>query len=135
MLALLYYQIKVVIKIIDPNPPHFGEIFYADLPVEGSVQGGVRPVLVVQNDIGNKHAPTVEIIPFSSRIYKANRMPTHVFVPHGVGGLTRDSILLAENVRTIPKDLLLSPVGLVDEDVLRAVGAARAIQSPLPYLR
>lgn len=92
-------------------------------------------MLVVQNDVGNKHAPTVEIIPISSRICKANRIPTHVFIPRGTGGLTRDSILLAENVRTIPKDFLLSSIGFVDEDVLRAVGAARAIQSPLPYVR
>lgn len=99
------------------------------------MQGGVRPVLIVQNDVGNKHAPTVEVIPLSSRIYKANRMPTHVFVPRGTGGLARDSILLAENVRTIPKEFLLSPIGFADDDVLHALGAARSIQSPLPYTR
>lgn len=63
------------------NNPRFGEIMYAQLPYCGSVQGGIRPVLVAQNDVGNRHAPTVEIIPLSSRIYKGNHMPTHVFVP------------------------------------------------------
>ena len=60
-------------------------------------------------------------------------MPTHVFVPRGTAGLRRDSIIIAENTQTIPKELLLSPIGFVEDDVLRAVGAARSIQSPLPY--
>lgn len=122
-------------KEVNPttNYPRFGDLYYAQLPYEGSVQGGVRPVLIVQNDVGNRHAPTIEVLPISSRVYKAHHMPTHVFVPRGVGGLKRDSIILAENVKTIPKDLLLSYIGFVDHDILRAVGAARAIQSPLPY--
>lgn len=115
------------------NNPRFGEIIYANLPYSGSVQGGIRPVLVVQNDVGNRHAPTVEVIPLSSRINKGHHMPTHVFVPRGTAGLRRDSIIIAENTQTIPKELLLSPIGFVEYDVLRAVGAARSIQSPLPY--
>lgn len=115
------------------NNPRFGEIMYAQLPYCGSVQGGIRPVLVVQNDVGNRHAPTVAIIPLSSRIYKGNHMPTHVFVPRGTAGLKRDSIIITENTQTIPRDRLLSVVGFVEDDVLRAVGAARAVQSPLPY--
>lgn len=62
-----------------------------------------------------------------------HHMPTHVFVPRGTAGLRRDSIIIAENTQTIPKELLLSPIGFVEDDVLRAVGAARSIQSPLPY--
>lgn len=115
------------------NNPRFGEIIYANLPYCGSVQGGIRPVLVVQNDVGNRHAPTVEVIPLSSRINKGHHMPTHVFVPRGTAGLRCDSIIIAENTQTIPKELLLSPIGFVEDDVLRAVGAARSIQSPLPY--
>lgn len=115
------------------NNPRFGEIIYANLPYSGSVQGGIRPVLVVQNDVGNRHAPTVEVIPLSSRINKGHHMPTHVFIPHGTAGLKRDSIIIAENTLTIPQEWLLSPVGFVEDDVLRAVGAARSIQSPLPY--
>lgn len=114
--------------------PSFGEIFFADLAFDGSVQGGIRPVLVVQNDVGNKHAPTVEVLPLSSRVNKCSHLPTHVFIPSdGENGLTCDSIILAENVRTIPIARLLKSVGKIDDDLLAKVAMARMIQSPLPY--
>lgn len=114
--------------------PSFGEILFADLPFDGSVQGGIRPVLVVQNNIGNRHAPTVEILPLSSRVTKCSHLPTHVFIsPDENNGLARDSIILAENVRTIPIERLLKSVGTIDDGIMVQVAKARLIQSPLPY--
>lgn len=114
--------------------PVFGEIVFADLPFDGSVQGGIRPVLVVQNDMGNKHAPTVEVLPLSSRVNKCSHLPTHVFIASDeINGLTCDSIILAENVRTIPMTRLLKSIGKIDDELLTRVAQARLIQSPLPY--
>ena len=81
-----------------------GDIFYADLsPVIGSEQGGIRPVIVVQNDIGNKYSPTVIVAAVTSRINKA-KMPTHIEISALEYGLTKDSVILAEQIRTIDKN-------------------------------
>lgn len=114
--------------------PHFGDIIFADLPYDGSVQGGKRPVLVVQNDKGNEHSSTVEVIPLSSKIYKGLNMPTHVYIaPTPRNGLRRASVILSENVLTIPVSRLIAIIGVIDAETLKQVGHARRIQSPLPY--
>lgn len=92
---------------------HRGEVYYADLsPVIGSEQGGVRPVLIVQNDIGNKHAPTTIIAPITSRFTK-KLLPTHL--PLLNCGLEKNSIALCEQLRTIDKRRLREKVGEMDE--------------------
>ena len=114
--------------------PKFGEIRFASLPSNGSVQRGMRPVLIVQNDTGNMHSPTIEVLPLTSQINKASHMPTHVLVKrNSENGLRSDSIILGENVLTIPKDMLRGSLGIVDEVTLLKVALARSIQSPLPY--
>ncbi|MDO4793759.1 MAG: type II toxin-antitoxin system PemK/MazF family toxin [Filifactor alocis] len=88
-----------------------GDIFYADLsPVIGSEQGGVRPVLVVQNDIGNKYSPTIIVVAITSQINKA-KLPTHLEVSAKDFGLSKDSVILLEQVRTIDKQRLRDKIG------------------------
>ena len=99
-----------------------GEVFYADLsPVVGSEQGGVRPVLIVQNDVGNRHSPTVIAAAITSKQDKTN-LPTHIGIKAGTGGLTRDSVVLLEQVRTLDKR-----AGQIDPDVQRRVDEALEI--------
>ena len=93
-----------------------GEVFYADLsPVVGSEQGGVRPVLIVQNDVGNRHSPTVIAAAITSKQDKTN-LPTHIGIKAGTGGLTRDSVVLLEQVRTLDKRRLRERAGQIDPD-------------------
>lgn len=90
---------------------HRGEVFYADLsPVVGSEQGGVRPVLIIQNDIGNRHSPTVIAAAITSRQDK-NRLPTHIGVRANRCGLAKDSIVLTEQIRTLDKRRLRERAG------------------------
>lgn len=104
-----------------------GEIYRADLsPVVGSEQGGMRPVLVVQNDIGNRYSPTVIVIAITSRINKA-RLPTHIELSGGVHGLERDSVILCEQVRTIDKVRLLDRLGMLPPEEMAAVDEAIAV--------
>lgn len=101
-----------------------GEIYRADLdPVLGSEQGGVRPVLVVQNDQGNQSSPTVIVAPLTSR-RKRPRQPTHVLVLPPEGGLTRPSQVLCEQVRTLEKSRLTDYLGALSDDTLRRVDDA-----------
>lgn len=101
-----------------------GDIFYADLsPVIGSEQGGVRPVLVVQNDIGNKYSPTIIVAAITSQINKA-KLPTHVEIPGSGYGLTKDSVVLLEQVRTIDKKRLKEKIGRFDDDMMVKVDEA-----------
>lgn len=97
-----------------------GDIYYADLsPVVGSEQGGLRPVLIVQNDVGNKFSPTVIAAAITSQKYKTN-LPTHIQVHADECGLARDSIVLLEQVRTLDKRRLKEKMGNLDsEDMLR----------------
>lgn len=98
-----------------------GDIFYADLsPVVGSEQGGIRPVLVIQNDIGNKYSPTIIIAAITSRIDKA-KLPTHVEINAPEYGLPRDSVVLLEQVRTIDKKRLREKVGRFGEEMMENV--------------
>ena len=104
-----------------------GDIFYADLsPVIGSEQGGTRPVLVVQNDVGNKFSPTVIIAAITSQINKA-KLPTHIEISAHDVGLLKDSVILLEQVRTIDKKRLREKIGRLDDDQLAAVDEALGI--------
>jgi mRNA interferase MazF len=95
-----------------------GDIFYADLsPVIGSEQGGVRPVLVIQNDIGNKYSPTIIIAAITSQINKA-KLPTHVEINAPEYGLPKDSVVLLEQIRTIDKKRLRERIGKFSEDMM-----------------
>lgn len=101
-----------------------GEIYYADLsPVVGSEQGGMRPVLIVQNDVGNKHSPTVIAAAITSQQNKA-RLPTHIEISARSYGLSKDSVVLLEQVRTLDKRRLRERMGALDEDVMHQVDNA-----------
>ena len=108
-----------------------GDIYYADLrPVVGSEQGGVRPVLVIQNDVGNRHSPTVICAAITSRMNKA-KLPTHVELDSGKWNLSRDSVILLEQVRTIDKQRLRDKICHIDGEVLRRVNEALMISLEL----
>ena len=93
-----------------------GDMFYADLsPVIGSEQGGVRPVLIIQNDVGNKHSPTVIAAAITSQTGKT-KLPTHIELSSTEFGLKADSTLLAEQIRTIDKSRLKERIGHIDND-------------------
>jgi len=101
-----------------------GDIYYADLsPVVGSEQGGIRPVLIVQNDVGNKYSPTVIAAAITSRIGKS-KLPTHIEVYADKYGLARDSVILLEQIRTLDKKRLKEKMGHLDEDVMTQVNDA-----------
>ncbi len=104
-----------------------GDIYYADLsPVVGSEQGGIRPVLIIQNDIGNKYSPTVIATAITSQINKA-KMPTHIELDANEYGLSRDSVVLAEQIRTIDKRRLKEKIGHLDDDLMGRVNQALEI--------
>ena len=110
---------------------HRGEVFYADLsPVVGSEQGGVRPVLIIQNDIGNRHSPTVIAAAITSRQDK-NRLPTHIGVRANRCGLAKDSIVLTEQIRTLDKRRLRERAGRIPEDDMRRVDEALGVSMGL----
>ena len=93
-----------------------GDMFYADLsPVVGSEQGGIRPVLVIQNNVGNKYSPTVIVSAITSQMNK-NRLPTHIELDSEEFGLKADSVVLAEQIRTIDKSRLKEKIGHIDND-------------------
>jgi len=101
-----------------------GDIYYADLsPVIGSEQGGLRPVLIVQNDVGNKHSPTVIAAAITSKMGKA-KLPTHIDVQSVEAGLAKDSVILLEQIRTIDKKRLKEKMGHLDENTMLHVNNA-----------
>lgn len=101
-----------------------GEIYYADLsPVVGSEQGGIRPVLIVQNDVGNKHSPTVIAAAITSKQEKS-RLPTHISVEASSCGLAKDSVVLLEQVRTLDKRRLKERMGELDSGSMQQVNDA-----------
>ncbi len=104
-----------------------GDIYYADLsPVVGSEQGGIRPVLIIQNDVGNKYSPTVIATAITSQINKA-KMPTHIELDANEYGLSRDSVVLAEQIRTIDKRRLKEKIGHLDSKLMNKVNEALEI--------
>ena len=101
-----------------------GDIYYADLsPVIGSEQGGLRPVLIVQNDVGNKYSPTVIAAAITSRMGKT-KLPTHIDVVGNQVGLAKDSVILLEQIRTLDKKRLKEKMGHLDDDTMRNVNDA-----------
>ena len=104
-----------------------GDIYYADLsPVIGSEQGGIRPVLIVQNDVGNKYSPTVIVAAITSQINKA-KMPTHIEINATDYGLNKDSVILLEQIRTIDKKRLREKAGHVDSELIKSINEAISI--------
>ena len=104
-----------------------GDIYYADLsPVIGSEQGGVRPVLIVQNDVGNKYSPTVIAAAITSQQSKAN-IPTHIQIGSESSGLAKNSVVLLEQVRTIDKKRLKEKMGSVDQNAMSRIDQAISI--------
>lgn len=104
-----------------------GEIYYADLsPVVGSEQGGVRPVLIVQNDVGNKYSPTVIAAAITSQKEKS-KLPTHIEINAQNCGLAKNSVVLLEQIRTIDKKRLKERMGMLDEDAMYQVNSALSI--------
>ena len=98
-----------------------GDIYYADLsPVVGSEQGGIRPVLIVQNNVGNKYSPTVIAAAITSQINKA-KLPTHIEINADEYGLQKDSVILLEQIRTIDKKRLREKIGHLDAKSMRRV--------------
>ena len=108
-----------------------GDIFYADLnPVVGSEQGGTRPVLIISNDIGNRHSPTVIVAAITSRVHTKAKLPTHTAV-NDFEGLDKDSIILLEQIRTIDKHRLKQYMGLMPDNIMARVDKALAISISL----
>jgi len=101
-----------------------GELYYADLsPVIGSEQGGLRPVLIVQNDIGNKYSPTVIVAAITSQQTKA-KIPTHIALPADTYGLPKDSVILLEQIRTLDKQRLQEQITTLPEALMQEVNQA-----------
>ncbi len=108
-----------------------GEIYFAELnPVQGSEQGGTRPVLIIQNDVGNTYSPTTIVLAITSQINKA-RLPTHVEVRSVESGLMRDSVILAEQVRTIDKSRLRQKVAELPPRTMKRIENAMAVSMGL----
>ena len=108
-----------------------GDIFYADLsPVVGSEQGGIRPVLIIQNDIGNKHSPTVVSAAITSKMNKA-KVPTHIEIDAKKCRLVKNSVVLLEQIRTIDKQRLREQVCHLDQELMKKVNEALKISLEL----
>ena len=108
-----------------------GDIYYADLrPVVGSEQGGVRPVLIIQNDVGNRHSPTVICAAITSRMNKA-KLPTHIELNAARYHMVKDAVILLEQLRTIDKTRLKDRICHLDSDIMKKVGRALQISLDL----
>ncbi len=104
-----------------------GDMYYADLsPVVGSEQGGIRPVLIIQNNVGNKYSPTVIAAAITSQTNKS-RLPTHINIDSSDFGLMKNSVILTEQIRTIDKSRLMEKIGQVDEETMIQVNSALGI--------
>lgn len=110
-----------------------GDIYYADLsPVVGSEQGGLRPVLIIQNDIGNRYSPTVIAAAITSRMGKT-KLPTHIDIYAERAGLQKDSVILLEQIRTLDKRRLKERMGHLDDESMKAVDNAIAVSVGLDF--
>lgn len=119
--------IKIVIRRVIKLTVKRGDIYYADLsPVVGSEQGGIRPVLIVQNDMGNKHSPTVIAAAITSQKEKS-KLPTHIELHSQGCGLSRDSVVLLEQIRTIDKKRLKEKMGKIDDGSMENINKALTI--------
>ena len=112
-----------------------GDIYYANLnPVIGSEQGGTRPVLIISNDIGNRHSPTVIVAAITSRVHTKAKLPTHTAI-RDFEGLNKDSIILLEQIRTIDKKRLQEYIGMLSANEMARVDKALAISVSLNILK
>lgn len=112
-----------------------GDIYYVELnPVIGSEQGGTRPVLIISNDIGNRHSPTVIVAAITSRVHTKAKLPTHTAI-RDFEGLNKDSIILLEQIRTIDKKRLQEYIGMLSESEMARVDKALAISVSLNILK
>lgn len=119
-----YIMVIIIQRSVDVVTVHRGDIYYADLsPVVGSEQGGVRPVLIVQNDVGNKFSPTVIAAAITSQTGKT-RLPTHIMLNADKCGLSRDSVVLLEQIRTLDKRRLKEWMGALDTGAMERVNHA-----------
>jgi len=119
------------VNFVDTNVKR-GDIYYADLsPVVGSEQGGVRPVLIVQNDTGNRFSPTVIAAAITSQINKS-KLPTHIELSAQKYGLSKDSVVLLEQIRTLDKRRLREKMGRADDELMNRVDSAIAVSFGLP---
>ena len=108
-----------------------GDVYYADLrPVVGSEQGGIRPVLIIQNDVGNRHSPTVICAAITSRMNKA-KLPTHIELSSGLYDMDKDSVVLLEQLRTIDKKRLKDKICHLEGEIMRQVNRALMISLEL----
>ena len=108
-----------------------GDIYYADLrPVIGSEQGGVRPVLIIQNDVGNKHSPTVICAAITSKMNKA-KLPTHIELNASKYDMVKDSVILLEQLRTIDKRRLKDRICHLDQDIMKTVNVGLMVSLEL----
>ena len=108
-----------------------GDVYYADLrPVIGSEQGGIRPVLIIQNDVGNKHSPTVICAAITSKLEKA-KLPTHITISSNIYDMEKDSVILLEQLRTIDKKRLKDKVCHLDDFIMEQVNDALKISLEL----
>lgn len=119
---------KTDIKIISVKR---GDLYYADLsPVVGSEQGGVRPVLIVQNDVGNRYSPTTIVAAITSQLNKA-KLPTHIQIKAHPAGLSKDSFVLLEQIRTIDKSRLRDKIGHLEPSLMKKVDTAMMVSFAL----
>lgn len=108
-----------------------GDVFYADLrPVIGSEQGGIRPVLIIQNDVGNKHSPTIIVAAITSKMNKA-KLPTHIELSAQTHHMVKDSVVLLEQIRTIDKTRLKDKICHLDDQIIKKVDKALCISLDL----
>ena len=124
-----YYHKEISVHLFGGKEMNIkrGDIFYADLsPVVGSEQGGLRPVLIIQNDVGNRYSPTVIAAAITSRMGK-NRLPTHIDIHADKVGLAKDSVVLLEQIRTLDKRRLKERMGHLDDQTMQTVNSAIAV--------
>lgn len=130
-MELCFENMFKVVRRVEKVIIRRGDIFYADLrPVVGSEQGGIRPVLIIQNDVGNKHSPTVICAAITSKMNKA-KLPTHVELEAKKYDMVKDSVILLEQLRTIDKKRLKDKVCHLDDDILVKVNIALNISLEL----
>lgn len=130
--VLCFENMFKVVRRVEKVIIRRGDIFYADLrPVVGSEQGGIRPVLIIQNDVGNKHSPTVICAAITSKMNKA-KLPTHIEISASSCDIVKDSVILLEQLRTIDKQRLKDKVCHLDGEVIQKVNRALCISLELP---
>ena len=113
--------------------PNFGDVFLAELETSENIQGGFRPVVISQNNMGNTYSNTIEVIPMTSKVTNAAYMPTHVRVEADQeNGLLKDSVVLTEQTTTVHQKRLRRRLGKLSRADLIGIGKAREIQSPFP---